>query len=262
MNIGYVQFNPQFGKKKENFTQVDNLLKDKKADLIVLPELFATGYTFTSKEEARSLAETANGITFQFLKELSFKTEAVIVGGFVEQKGQKIYNSSLTVFQDKFHETYQKIHLFNKEKIWFSPGEEGFKVFEVNGIHIGIMICFDWIFPESARSLALQGADIIAHPSNLVLPYCQDAMKIRCLENHIFAITANRFGQEKRGSDDFAFTGQSQITNYDGTVLSKAPNKSSFTEIIDIDPSLARDKTLNNLNNLFNDRKPKLYVIK
>jgi predicted amidohydrolase len=262
MKIGYVQFNPKFGKKKENFAQVDNLLKDIKADLIVLPELFATGYTFISKDEARSLAETAEGSTFQFLKELSFKKDAIIVGGFVEQKGQKIYNSSLIVFQDKFQGTYQKIHLFNKEKIWFSPGKEGFKVYQVNNIHIGIMICFDWIFPEATRSLALQGADIIAHPSNLILPYCQDAMKTRCLENRVFSITANRIGQEKRGSDDFTFTGQSQITNYDGTILSKAPNDSSCTEIIDIDPFLARDKNLNKLNNLFDDRKPKFYAIK
>src|SRR5207253_5521489 len=62
-----------------------------------------------------------------------------------------------------------------------------------------MMVCFDWFFPESVRTLALAGAEIIAHPSNLVLPYCPDAMVIRCLENRVFAVTANRIGAEKRG---------------------------------------------------------------
>ena len=92
------------------------------------------------------------------------------------------------------------------------------------------MICFDWFFPETARSLALLGADIIAHPANLVLPYCQKAMITRCLENRVFAVTANRIGQEKRGEDDFQFTGASQIISYDGKVLSSAPNDKIFVD--------------------------------
>jgi len=261
MKIGYIQFFPSFGEKEENFHKIERLSKGIKADLIVLPELFATGYTFVSKDEASNLAETIHEDTFVFMEQLSLETDAVIVGGFAERKGKKIYNSSMVVFKDKLIGTYQKLHLFNKEKLWFSPGENKLKVFEVNNMKIGIMICFDWIFPEVARSLALQGAEIIAHPSNLVLPYCQNAMKIRCLENRVFSVTANRIGKEKRGEDEFRFTGQSQITSYNGELLSKAPKDQAFTQIVEVDLSLVHDKKLNKYNDLFNDRKPKFYAL-
>jgi predicted amidohydrolase len=68
----------------------------------------------------------------------------------------------------------------------------------VEGVKIGLMVCFDWVFPEVARSLALQGTDILCHPSNLVLAYCQQAMLTRCIENGVFAVTCNRFGSEDR----------------------------------------------------------------
>jgi len=261
MKVGYIQFDPIFGEKEKNFGRIKNLSKDIDADLIVLPELFATGYTFISKDEAINLAETIHEETFRFMKQLSLETDAVIVGGFAERSGEKIYNSSMVVFRDTLIGTYQKIHLFNKEKLWFSPGESKLRVFEVKNMKIGVMICFDWIFPEVARSLALQGADIIAHPSNLVLPYCQNAMKIRCLENRVFAVTTNRIGQEKRSKDEFNFTGKSQITSYDGDVLSRAPKDQSFVQIVDIDVNLARDKNLNAYNDLFKERKPKFYTL-
>ena len=90
-----------------------------------------------------------------------------------------------------------------------------------------MIICFDWIFPEVCRNLALKGAQIMVHPSNLVLPYGQQAMVTRCLENRVYAITANRIGTETRGSDHFVFTGRSQITSVDGTILSSAPEDAS-----------------------------------
>ena len=115
------------------------------------------------------------------------------------------------------------------------------------------------IFPETARTLALLGADIIAHPANLVLPYCQKAMVTRCLENRVYAITANRIGEEKRGDDHFKFTGKSQITSYNGVVLSSAPNNEIHVDFVDIDITKARDKNLNEYNNLFEDRHIEFY---
>ena len=261
MKVGYVQNSPIFGEKEKNFTQIEKLTDNIEADLIVLPELFATGYTFISKEEAQNMAEKANGDTSIFLQQISHKTGAIIVGGFVEKDGSEIYNSSMMIFKEKIIGTYKKIHLYNKEKIWFSPGNKQFKVYEVNNVKIGIMICFDWIFPESTRSLALLGADIIAHSANLVLPHCQNAMKTRCLENHVFAITANRIGTEERGKDKFIFTGASQITAFDGEVLSSAPVNEVFVDIVDIDINAARNKSLNEFNNLFKDRRQELYKL-
>ena len=93
--------------------------------------------------------------------------------------------------------TVKPISSSNK-KLWFTPGNTGFNVFQTGIGPVGIMICFDWLFPESMRTLALQGAQVIAHPANLVLPHCPSAMPIRCLENKVYAITVNRTGREQR----------------------------------------------------------------
>jgi predicted amidohydrolase len=254
MKVGYIQSSPLFGDKKHNFKEIERLINNLKADLIVLPELFATGYTFISKEESESLAEDYDGETAQFLIKVAQSTESTVIGGFIEKEGEKIYNSAMIVSNKEIIGSYRKIHLYYKEKLWFSPGDRPLKVHEVDGVKIGIMICFDWIFPETTRSLALLGADIIAHPANLVLPYCQNAMVTRCLENRVFAITSNRIGEEKRGKDYFKFTGKSQITSYNGEILSSAPIDKKYVEIVEIDIEKARNKRLNEYNDLFEDR--------
>ncbi len=259
IKVGYIQTSPIFGDKEKNFEQIENLLLDVKADLIVLPELFATGYTFVSKDEAMSLAEAPKGKTSNFLLSLSKLTEAVIIGGYVEKAGDDIFNSAMIVSNNGVIDSYRKIHLYYKEKLWFSPGDKPLKVYDINDIKIGIMICFDWIFPEVVRSLALLGADIIAHPANLVLPYCQKAMFTRCLENRVYGITANRIGQEKRGEDNFEFTGASQITSYDGKILSSAPSNRIFKDFLEIDIQNSRNKKLNEFNDLFEDRRENFY---
>ncbi|WP_243349392.1 nitrilase-related carbon-nitrogen hydrolase [Parabacteroides sp. FAFU027] len=259
MKIGYIQTAPGFGEKEQNFGQIRSLTEGVKADLLVLPELFATGYTFTSKEEAEALSETTDGETARFLKELSVKTSATIVGGFIERESDRIYNALLIVSEGKVIDTYRKIHLFNKEKLWFSPGDKQLKVYEINGVKIGAMICFDWIFPEVCRTLALQGLQVLAHPSNLVMPYCQKAMVTRCLENRIFAVTANRIGTEHRGEDHFTFTGASQITANDGTILSSAPTDQPTIAIMDIDERQADNKWINYYNNVIEDRRTEFY---
>ncbi len=259
MKIGYIQNSPRFGEKEKNFKDIRSLLKDTKADLLVLPELFATGYTFTSKKEAVELAEFKDGPTTKFLKELSNQTGAIIAGGFVEIEKGKIYNSLITVFKEETIGIYRKIHLFNKEKIWFTPGNKPLEVYNVNGIKIGAMICFDWMFPETCRTLALMGMQVLIHSSNLVMPYCQNAMVTRCLENRIFAITANRIGREERGEDEFNFTGASQITGIHGEILSSAPSNSPHVSVIEIDEKQADKKMLNEFNDLLKDRRPEFY---
>ncbi|MFX1494595.1 MAG: nitrilase-related carbon-nitrogen hydrolase [Promethearchaeota archaeon] len=259
MKIGYVQSSPKFGNKSKNFEQIEDLLIKKKADLIVLPELFATGYTFISKKEVKELAEGKDGETANFLKEISKKTSAIIVGGFIEKAGEEIYNSALMILNKNIIGIYRKLHLYYKEKLWFKQGNFSLNIYEIKGCRIGMMICFDWFFPETMRTLSLLGADIITHPSNLVLPYCQKAMMIRCLENRVYAITSNRIGEEKRGADNFKFTGASQITSYNGEVLSRAPNDKLFIDFIDIDVKKARNKKLNEYNDLFDDRRVKCY---
>jgi predicted amidohydrolase len=111
------------------------------------------------------------------------------------------------------------------------------------------------------RSLALMGAEIIAHPSNLVLPYCPQSMPVRCLENRVFAITANRTGQEARKKGNtLTFIGQSQITSHEGKIMTRAPEDEEVLSTVDIAPDLAKNKSLTSRNNIFEDRRPEMYT--
>jgi predicted amidohydrolase len=121
------------------------------------------------------------------------------------------------------------------------------------------MVCFDWIMPEVARSLALKGAGILAHPANLVLPWGQQAMKIRCIENRVFGITANRIGTERRGTLNLTFTGGSQIVSPSGEVLVSAGDRSESLKVIEIEAEQALDKHVTPSNDIFADRFPGIY---
>ena len=185
---------------------------------MVLPELFNTGYQFISREEARDLAEKVpSGRTCKAMTDLARSGNMILVFGLAERDKDRIYNSAAIVGPEGYMGVYRKTHLFAEEKLFFEPGDTGFQVFDTGSARVGIMICFDWWFPESARSLALKGADIICHPANLVLPDCQQAMVTRSLENGVFSATANRIGTESRGGKrPLSFTGKSQILDHRG----------------------------------------------
>jgi predicted amidohydrolase len=261
MKAGFYQFNPTFGKKEENLKKVLSAVKDAHLDLLVLPEFFATGYQFVSKDEVAGLSEKIpDGYTIECLLELSRQKGFYIVAGLPERDGDSFFNSAVLTGPDGFIGFYRKTHLFFEEKLYFSPGDTGFKVWDTRIGRIGIMICFDWFFPESMRALALMGADIVAHPSNLVLPYCPYAMPVRCLENRVYAITANRIGEEGRKDGQLLrFIGQSLITSPEGKVLIRALEDDEALLIAEIDPEIAKNKSLNPLNNIFDDRRPEMY---
>jgi predicted amidohydrolase len=122
-----------------------------------------------------------------------------------------------------------------------------------------MMICFDWVFPETARCLALEGAQIIAHPSNLVLEWCQRAMFARSVENRVFTVTANRIGTEDRAGRKLTFTGASQIVSPSGEYLVRAPGTEEHVAVAELDPAEADDKHVTELNDLWQDRRPELY---
>lgn len=263
MKAGFYQFNPAFGKKEENLNKVLSAITDTDADLLVLPEFFATGYQFVSQEEVSELSESIpNGDTTERLSELSRQKGIYIVAGLPERDGGRFFNSAVLSGPDGFIGVYRKTHLFFEEKLYFSPGDTGFKVWDTKAGRIGIMICFDWFFPEAMRALALMGADIITHPSNLVLPYCPAAMPVRCIENRVFAVTANRVGEENRkAGQSLRFIGQSQITSPEGKIIMRAPENDEAILIAEINPEMARNKNLNPLNNIFDDRRPEMYKL-
>lgn len=263
LKVGFYQFYPLFGKKEENLRKVYSAIKGIKVDLLVLPEFFATGYQFLSIKEIEELSESVpNGYTTKALEELSKRNVCYIIAGIPEKADNKFYNSAIFTGPDGFIGFYRKTHLFYEEKNFFTPGDTGFKVWDTDIGNVGIMICFDWFFPESMRTLALQGAELIAHPSNLVMPYCPDAMPIRCLENRVYAVTANRIGiEERKFKKELKFIGQSMIVSPEGTVCAKAGKDEEVLMVVEIDIEKAKNKNLNELNNIFRDRRPEMYRI-
>jgi len=262
MKVGFVQFKPTFGRPKRNLARVAKLLDGVRADLVVLPELFDVGYSFASRTEAFELASPVPGPVTDGLMRLAEAIGGCIVAGVCERAGDALYNSACLVGSSGLVGVYRKAHLFWREKEWFDAGDTGFRVFEVGGAKVGMMICFDWIYPEAARTLALSGAQVICHPANLVLPYCQSAMITRALENRVFIVTANRTGAESRpGCEPLVFTGKSQIVGPRGDVLARAPRTKSAVGIVEIDPEAALDKHATPSNDLFDDRRPELYEI-
>jgi len=157
---------------------------------------------------------------------------------------------------------YRKVHLFDEEKRWFSPGRAPWPVFRRGRARVGVLICFDWRFPEAARALALAGADVLAHPSNLVLPYCQESMRTRALENRVYCLTANRVGEDRSSSSGrrLAFTGRSQAVDPTGQVLWRAGRSRPAARVVDLDLARARDKRVTARNDLWGDRVPALYA--
>ncbi len=261
MKVGFVQNNPVFANVQKNLDRVENLLAGHSADLFVLPELFATGYQFKDMDESRSLAELVpGGVTTSMLTSISKNKNTYIVAGLAEIEGDKVYNSAVVTGPDGYIGKYRKLHLFDTEKACFLPGNLPLKVFDIGKAKVGVMICFDWRFPETARTLALMGADLIAHPSNLVLTHCPQAMITRCLENRIFAITADRVGMENRlDSESLNFMGQSQVVDPNGNILFRASMTDEEVHVAQLDLSLARNKFLNQHNHIFKDRRTNCY---
>lgn len=260
MKVGFFQFCPERANVDRNLDIVRSRTSTLECDLLVLPELFNTGYLFSSKEEAEQLAEDMpSGRTTQALLEIARERKMAIVGGLAERAGERLYNSSVLVSPTGEVFSYRKLHLFGYEKETFLPGNREPGVFDVQGVKIGMMICFDWYFPETARILMLKGAQIICHPSNLVLSYCQSAMPIRCLENRVFAITANRIGAEEVNGRELTFTGRSIIVDTSGTVLAEAPVATESLMMVDIFPDEARQKMMTQRNELISDRRVEHY---
>ena len=261
MRTGIYQNNPCFGEVEKNLEQAIDAIKGIQADLVVLPELFSTGYQFISKEEAMELSEEIpSGPSCEKLIEFARIKKIFMVFGIAERQKDQLFNSAVLIGPDGFIGKYRKAHLFFEEKLFFDPGDTGFKVYDIGIARLGIMICFDWWFPEAARTLALNGADIICHPANLVLQSCQRSMVIRSLENAVYTVTANRIGSESRGGkEELVFTGESQLLSPGGERLLGLSRGKEEISVVDIDVKKARDKSITSFNDRFKDRRPELY---
>jgi len=258
LKIGFIQFAPVLGDVEATIRKIDGLIDQSQiTDILVLPELCNSGYNFTSFEEAwKTSEEIENSIFINYLLSKCKQFNLYIVSGFNERDNKDLYNSAILIGPEGYIGKYRKLHLFMNEKDYFKPGNIGLPVFDIGLCKIGMLVCFDWIFPEVWRIVALKGAEIICHPSNLVLPgLAQKAVPIHALTNRIYTITANRIGTE----GDLSFTGLSTIANPNGDILFQASQMKEETVIKDIDIRLARDKIITKKNDLFGDRRPEEY---
>ncbi|MFH1502559.1 MAG: nitrilase-related carbon-nitrogen hydrolase [Candidatus Eisenbacteria bacterium] len=259
MRVAVVQMRPEFGDVARNRERAESMVASEKADLYVLPELCLSGYLFESREEAVALAHAPDDGVFDGLAALSRSAGAAIVVGFAEIAGASLFNSSVLLAPDGSRAVYRKIQLFWGEKLIFEPGDRPPAVVEAAGARLGMMICFDWIFPEVARSLALGGAQILCHSANLVLPYCQAALVTRCIENRVFAACANRVGTETRAGKTLTFTGMSEIVAPNGEILARGSVDGEDVLVAEVDPTLADDKAVTPENDILGDRRTELY---
>jgi predicted amidohydrolase len=260
MRIALVQTRPVFGDVAGNIDRALDMMSDHEAELFVLPELFNTGYVFADEQELRQLAEPIDGYTTLRMLKCARSKQCYIVFGLAEVDGS-LYNSCALVGPDGLVGRYRKVHLFARENTMFTPGNLGFPVFDMPFGKLGLMICFDWIYPEAARSLALSGAQLIAHPSNLVLPHCPDSMIIRCLENRIFAATTNRVGRENRHGVDLRFIGKSEVVSPEGQILVRMSEDETGVRVVEVDLTMALDKRITEWNDIFAGRRKDQYCL-
>ncbi|MGE1085280.1 nitrilase family protein [Pseudomonas shirazensis] len=274
VRIAVIQYDPQVGLEHCDGNLSKGLALARRAvregaTLIVLPELANTGYTFHTRAEAYAHAEPLHGgRSLEAWSDFARKHQVYLAAGFAERDGLKLYDSAVLFGPDGLLGHYRKAHLWNQEKLWFTPGDLGFPVFETPIGRIGLLICWDIWFPEVPRLMAQQGADIICSLNNWVWtppPLFDDAG--RCMAsyltmtaahvNNVYIAAANRIGKERGGR----FLGCSLIAGTNGWPIGQvADAEAECIVYADVDLSAARSAPIwNSLNDLPRDRRTDLY---
>jgi predicted amidohydrolase len=262
MKIAVVQLMPIFGDIQRNLEMILGCIEKAEASLVVFPELALTGYFFQDRKETAQYAESFNGDSINTIQDSAEANNKIVIVGFPERDGENLYNSAAILFPDgALSAVHRKTHLFYKENLCFDKGDTGYFVQcdPASDCIIGTMICYDWRFPEAARSLAMKGADLIACPSNLVTPFWPLSMPARAIENKVFLAVANRYGAESRGGEEVKFNGKSVIYDYNGSTMASAPESGDSIITAEIDFEKTRNKSFNAFNNIFADRRPEMY---
>lgn len=236
MKIGYYQFDVKHKDKLANLEKVAGALSGIAADLIILPELFTTGILFDTAEEIKELAESVpNGPTCQRLIQIAHENNLYIAGSILEENAGFIYNTAVVVGPSGYIGKQRKVHLPDCEKPFFTSGTEH-QIFDINGVKVGLMICFDCWFPEMARSLTKKGAQIICHTANIESQNTLDVVRVRAMENGVYLVCSNRLGTESNQEQTYNFCGKSRVMDSKGNILAESSNGVEEVRVVEINP--------------------------
>lgn len=243
LRVAACQIDPQLGEVEANLARIARAVADAAAAgavLAVLPEAAVTGYAFASLDEGRTVARRAGVVAAEVIAGLAESHRLTVICGTLEAQGDEVFNAALISTPDGQRYTYRKMHLpFLGVDRFATPGPDAPSVVEVGGLRIGVLICYDLRFPEAARMCALDGADLIALPTNW--PVGVDFhpglfAPARAAENHCYLLACDRVGTE-RGT---TFMGRSLLIDYDGHQLAVASDTDEELLIGEIDPEAAR----------------------
>ncbi|MGE3780445.1 MAG: nitrilase-related carbon-nitrogen hydrolase, partial [Pirellulaceae bacterium] len=232
--------------------------------LVVFPECCVTGYCFDSKDEAWPFAETVPGPACDRLTAACRRHACFTVVGLLEKDGERLFNTAVLIGPDGVAGKYRKVHLpYLGVDRFTTSGDQGFGVFAAGSARVGMNICYDGAFPEAARIMALDGADVICLPTNwppgaeCTADY---VINTRALENKVFFVAVNRVGTER----GFPFIGKSKICDTHGNPLAVAEHTRETILLADIDLADARRKRIvrvpdKHIIDRFADRHPEHY---
>lgn len=236
---------------------------DAGAHILVLPELATSGYVFESPAEARAVAiDLTHPLIGRWRAELT-GSDTVLVAGICELGARgMLFNSAVALDANGILAVYRKIHLWDEEQGTFEPGKEPPPVVETQHGRVGVVICYDLEFPEMPRSLALQGADLIAVPTNWPLinrptgerPPEVIAAMAAARASRVFVVCCDRVGEER----GVRFTAGTSIIDHEGWI--RAQTSSPGLLLANLDLKLARDKRIGAHNDILADRRPQLYA--
>jgi predicted amidohydrolase len=234
------------------------------AELTIFPECALTGYCFDSIDEARPYAESIPGPSVDKMAALCAELGGFVVFGLLEKEGARVFNALALVGPQGLIGSYRKIHLPRLGVDMYTDfGDRPFAVHEINGLRIGMNICYDGGFPESGRCLALLGADLIVLPTNWppgAEAAADYAINTRAMENTVYYAAADRVGVER----GVPFIGKSKICDPLGKTLGYADHTHEEILYADVDVSRSRNKHLirkagvNEVNRIA-DRHPEMY---
>ena len=270
LKIACVQFEPVIGDVAGNLAAMEKRIRAahrEGAAVIVLPELADSGYVFNDIEEVgRLAAPIPEGESSRRLIALAQELKLYIVSGLAERDGESFYNSAVLCGPKGYVGKFRKLHLWNREKLFFEPGNLGLPVFDTGIGKIGMAICYDGWFPEIFRQMALKGAELICIPTNWVPMPGQDRSvepmanilhKAAAHSNAIYIACADRIGVE-RGQP---FIGASLIVGPTGQPIA-GPAGYDTEEILSATISLGdlkTSRTLSERNDVIADRRPDVY---